>query len=458
MTKFHQAMLAAALACLITNSAAAAPWIDPGDPRARFAAQKLADTGNNSLLTTTWPIMWAGAEPANIANKTAAPQPGTLMASAYLRFEKEQQAQAGFRGEFSLNGQTETPAITGFESEQPAKAGTSLNLQWQGNTMAMGLNTQYAHNAEDNRDFRLDGSYLATTAGNWVVGAGAINRWWGPGWQSSLILSSNARPVPSVWLNRKTHQAANTPWLSWVGPWQFTLLAGQLEGNRTVPDANLLAARFTFMPLTGLELGLSSATVFDGKGQSRNDKGNQLVSADLRYGIAIGQQSLGLYAQALDEQNAENQPAGNAWLFGADWTTQLLSADQQWFIEYSNTLADDLFGTAKPGATYTHNTYQTGYRYYGRNMGASTGGDATLITLGAYHFLANGSNASAKISQAEFNKAANGQKDAILELAYGTEMLHGWLDVTLQAADRKIEYLSETKDQWSLGARWTYRF
>ncbi|MGC8121087.1 capsule assembly Wzi family protein [Marinobacter sp. VGCF2001] len=493
MTLKHWALVGGAVACLNSFAALAAPWIEPGDPRARFAAQKLADRGHMDRGVTSWPLMWSAVKNGAKASAKADGQ-AVGLAEAYLRFEMDEQAHPGFRGELGVTGQSDIPAITGFESNSLSKAGTSINLQWQGDVWAMGLNPTYAHEPDDDKKFRLDGSYLAATAKNWVLGAGAINRWWGPGWQSSLILSSNARPMPSVWLNRADTHAPETPWLNWLGPWDFTLLAGQYESNRAVPDAKLIGMRFTFRPIDGLDIGLSRAIMFGGEGRpegastiwnaligkdngqlEENDPGNQIASIDVRYGFAIGQQSMGLYAQMMGEDEAGAFPARKSWLLGADWTSQWLSGDQQWFVEYTNTLADDFLGNAMPNISYDHSRYNTGYRYYGRNMATGFDGDAEALTLGAYQFLGDGSNVSAKVSYAELNKdgdarvvasdkdvfytvPSSAQKVAIIDLGLGTRALSGWLDVHVQATDKKIEFVSGEKDQWSVGARWTYRF
>ena len=493
MTLKHWALVGGAVACLNSFSAAAAPWLEPGDPRARFAVQKLADRGHLNRAVTTWPVNWAALENGTLAS-TATDLQSVGMASAYLRFEQEQQAQPGFRAEFGVSAQSDIPAFTGFENNSLAKAGTSLNLQWQGSAWALGLKPAYAHNPDDDEDLRLDGSYLAATASNWVFGAGAIDRWWGPGWQSSLILSNNARPVPSVWVTRNDPRAFETPWLSWLGPWNATLLAGQFEEDRAVPDAKLIGMRFSFRPVSGLDIGLSRAIIFGGEGWSENgstiwnaligkdngqseenEPGDQLGSVDIRYGFSLGQQSMGLYAEMMGEDEAGAFPARKSWLLGADWTSQWFNSDQQWFVEYTNTLADDFLGNAMPNISYEHSRYRTGYRYYGRNMATSFEGDAEAVTLGAYHFLSDGSNITAKASYAELNKdgasrvvtpnskvfyttPVESQKVGILQLGYGTQVFHGWLDLNLQAADKKIQYASGEKDQFSASASWTYRF
>lgn len=206
-----------------------------------------------------------------------------------------------------------------------------------------------------------------------------------------------------------------------------------------------------------------------------DDPGNQLASIDARYGFAIGEQSMGLYAQMMGEDEAGAFPARKSWLLGADWTTQLFKADQQWFVEYTSTLADDFLGDAMPNITYDHSRYRSGYRFYGRSMGASFDGDTEAVTLGALNFFDNGADLTAKVTYARLNKdGANrtvvtnedifytvpegDQNVAILDLGYGSRLLNGWLDLKLQASDKKIQYLGGEKDQWSLGATWTYRF
>lgn len=489
----HWTLVGGAVACLVSLSVSAAPWLAPGDARARFSAQKLSDRGHFNRTVTTWPLMW-GAVHNGLETSVGSDQSSVGTAVAYLRFEQEQQAEQGFRGEYSLYGSTEIPAARGFDQNPLAKAGTAVDLQWQGEFWALGIKPAIAGETDDGEELRLDGSYLAATAGNWVFGAGAIDRWWGPGWQSSLILSNNARPMPAIWLNRNDSRAPEIKWLNWIGPWQFTAFAGQYESERAVPDAKLVGMRLTLRPINGLDIGLSRAIMLGGEGRPENgstlwnaligrdngqleedDPGNQLASIDGRYGFAVGQQAMGIYAQMMGEDEAGAFPARKSWLVGADWTTQLLDADQQWFLEYTNTLADDFLGDAMPNITYDHSRYRSGYRYYGRSMAASFDGDSEAVTLGAFNFFDNGAYVSTKVTYARLNKEgvsrtvvpsddifytvpAVDQDVAMLDLGYGRPLLNGWLDLSLQATDKKIQYLGGEKDQWSLGATWTYRF
>ena len=490
----HWIRVGGAVACLVLNSVSqAAPWIETGDVRARFALQKLADRGHIDRPQTTWPYSWAALS-SGLARSVGSDLEAVGMPRAYLLFERRQVAGSGFRAELSVTAQTEEPAFAGFGGVVSGEGGAGLVMQWQGQALAAGLELSQVLEPADGDELRFDGSYIASKAGNWELGAGAIERWWGPGWQSSLIFSNNARPLPGVWLNRADTGAFESEWLNWLGPWGLTLMAGSYEANRVVPEAKLLGMRFTFRPIDGLDIGLSRAIMFGGRGRpentssiwnafigkdngqlEENDPGNQLASIDIRYGFALGRQAMGVYLQNLGEDEAGAQPARKSWLFGADWTSQWLAGDQQWFVEYSNTLADDLFGEARPNVTYNHSRYSTGYRHYGRNMGASFDGDAKTVTLGLYHFIRDGSQISVKLSHAELNRQgqeftplADGevfynvprqdQNSALIYLGYGRQLFNGWLQLIAQGAEKEIEFASGVKDSWSLSARWTHRF
>jgi len=499
MTLKHWTLVGGAVACLIAPGfvqiAQAAPWIAPGDVQARFALQKLADRRHLDRTVSTWPIMWPNVT-RSVEQSVNADPTAIVSAVSYLRYQEETQFNDGAKAQVALSGTTESTLVQGFNNQAQEEGELSASLEWQGGHWAMGLKPSVVTNATDDETYRYDGSYLAGTFGNLVIGAGAIDRWWGPGWQSSLILSNNARPVPSVWLSRKNDLAPSTPWLGWVGPWNFTIFAGQLEKARAVPDTKLVGMRLTLRPIEGLDVGLSRIIMWGGEGRPENgaslldalvgrdnsqdggdtDPSNQLGSIDLRYGFGVGEQAMGVYVQMMGEDEAGAFPARKSWLMGADWTTQLLSSDQQWFIEYTNTQADDLFGSAMPGVTYEHFNYRTGYRYYGRNMAASIGGDATATSLGLFQFFDRGSRLGVTASYVALNRdgnvravtpnpdvlyhiAATDQDMAVLNLSYGTPLIGGsWLELTAQGTDEAIQLPSGEQNRWSVSAAWRYTF
>jgi hypothetical protein len=498
MTSKHWTLVGGAVACLITSAftatTQASPWIEPGDARARFALQKLADRGHFDRTVSTWPVMWTTVAKDINASVTTDPA-ATAGAMAYLRSEQNARFSDGTRAELTLAGSSGQPLVQGFNGTPKDEGLARLDYQWQGQYWALGLSPSVVANPTDDEEYRYDGSYLAATFANWVFGAGAIDRWWGPGWQSSLILSDNARPIPAVWLNRKRDLPPGSKWLSWIGPWNLTLFTGRFQDERAIDDPYLIGMRFTFRPVQGLDIGLSRAIMFGGEGRpedssalwdaligrdnsqegGKNDAGNQLASIDVRYGFAIGNQSMGLYAQMMGEDEAGAFPTSKSWLIGTDWTTGLFNTDQQWFLEYTNTTAGDLLDDPEPNLTYEHFNYNTGYRHYGRNLASSFEGDAEAVTLGAFQFFDNGTNLSVSVSYAELNSdgqvravmpdpdvtyfiPASDEKVGILQLGYGTPLPFGRLELNVRGTDKKIELVGGELDQWSASASWRYRF
>jgi len=462
----------------------AAPWLEPGDRRARHALQQLVDGGLLHTSATTWPIPWADLPLETTASEHRAVE------RAYLVFEKERQLVEGWTAEASLGGASEPHVAAGFEESIPGEGFAAVEVEWSGRSFAAGIHAEGLWEPIEGDSLRLDGSYLAGTAGNWILGIGAVDRWWGPGWQSSLIFSSNARPIPSIWLQRKETPAFETAWLSWLGPWQLTTFAGLLESDRTVDRPKLLGARLTFRPLEGLDIGLSRILMIGGEGRPERlstywhafigrdnqqdgrdqDPGNQLAAIDLRYGRAFGAASAGVYVQMAGEDEAGAFPAKKSWLLGFDSALNLGDGAQQLYLEYVNTGAEDLTADLLPNVTYEHGIYSSGYRYRGRALGAAVDGDSDAITFGAHQFFAGGSNAGVTVSYLRLNRDASNPPEASgpwpeerqslgqISLNYGQAFLGGWVDTDVSWRSERVRYREAEIPQLSVAGRYRYRF
>ena len=155
----------------------------------------------------------------------------------------------------------------GFGPEPRSSFTSNASVSWMNDRFAakLSLNAFYAMQRDwkgrKDEGFALDGSYLAARLGNWSASLGQVERWWGPGWDGSLVLSTNARPIPAVSVDRRIPEPFNTKWLSWVGPWSFHSFIGQMEDERDssidYPNHYLWGMRGEIKPtiLNGLELG-----------------------------------------------------------------------------------------------------------------------------------------------------------------------------------------------------------
>lgn len=467
MTSKHWALVGGAVACLSAPATHAAPWTTVGDAHTRHHLQKQADSGQLSHTVTTWPVM-----------------------KESVGLDRE----AGFQGGVAISGSTENEFITGYSQAPSEEAQATITGEYDGNWWAVGLSPSVVANPSDDDSLRFDGSYAALFAGNWVLGAGAIDRWWGPGWQNSLILSNNARPAPGVWFNRYRETPFETPWLSWIGPWQLTAMVSELESEREISEPMLVGFRATFRPIKGLDIGLTRTFIFGGEGRSNSlstfwdaligednprdaadDPSNQLGAVDFRYGFKAGDQTASFYGQMMGEDEAGGFPARKSWLFGIDATTTLWGREQRWFLEGADTLADNLFGSPMEDISYEHRVYRTGYRYKGRNIAATIDSDSQIVTLGYFDFLGNGTTVGASVSYIDFTGNPSTRvtvpdprvsyfypsRDQSIMLytgfwEFGTA--YGNVRLSAQIAEDKIAIRDRELDQWSLSARWSYGF
>ncbi|MCW8194213.1 capsule assembly Wzi family protein [Proteobacteria bacterium 005FR1] len=484
MTSIHWTLVGGAVACLTTalttTQSHAAPWFEPGDTYARFKLQQAADRGELQSTVTSWPLAHANAG----------------QASAVI---PQQSAEQGSRISASASGSSESRFIRGFEGGVRDEGQVGLSFTHTGESIAVNISPAYVIDPADDEQLRFDGSFVAATHYNWQAGAGFIDRWWGPGWQSSLILSSNARPVPSVWLNRQNTRAFESQWLNWIGPWQFTGFFGRLEEERYVPDANLIGMRLNFRPFnSGLEVGLSRLIQWGGEGRPTSseslvdailgrdnvgsegideDPGNQLGAIDLRYGFALGEESMSLYAQVVGEDEAGNWLSKNIYQLGADWTSSLFSSEQQWFLEAVDTMTEGAFrGEPSPNVAYEHSQYRTGMRYLGRNLANTFDADARAISLGMHAFTTPHNRWSAVLTWADLNRdgqsrfqksrlaagnsnidyavPAGQQQVAVLDLVHSRPLPGGRGSIYLSLASDEIQLADETLSAANIGLEW----
>jgi capsule assembly protein Wzi len=410
-------------AFFIASISAASPWAGPGDERLRHAIQSLVDQGCLSALTGTWPLAWRDAPEQSLSASCQ-----TSSAYRYLRHERKHAQSSGFSGEVGLSGATEEPLFRGFADQPRERGEVSVGVGAVGPTFVWSLQAQLVDAERDDHSARLDGSFIAAKAYGWVWGAGAIERWWGPGWYSSTMLSSNARPVPSVWVTREQSTASTLPLVRYLGPWNLTLFAGQLESDRVIPHARLLGARFSFRPWTHLEIGLSRLVQWGGEGRPEGldslwdviigrdngatsgfdegeDPGNQIGGVDFRLGVPLRASTLGVYGQLTGDDEAGGMPSKYSGLAGIDWATNFAGYSQRWIVEGTNTIAGGWFGEDRLLTAYEHSTYGTGLRYHGRNIASTWERDAEVVTVGAMQFFNNGHEVSLNYSNADLNQA-----------------------------------------------------
>jgi len=429
-------MLAAILSFSFIFSVSAAPWVDSSDFRLRHHIQLLADKNIITVPVTTWPLMWSGvihdvkqADYSNLDEQS-------LWSLRYVKHAFARQTEGALRFNGQLSASESVQAVKHFGDNRREQSEAKASIDWMGDKLAVHLAGTYAEQPQDGNKWRADGSYISYARGNWALSAGAVDRWWGPGWGSSLTLSNNARPIPGLSLQRRNSDAFNfeTPWLSWlsyIGPWQFTSIAGQLEANRHVPDAYFLGARFSFRPLNSLELAFSRTAQWGGEGRPQslsslkdliigndnrgdsginidgsNEPGNQQATIDARYSFSVSQTYNAMYFQFAGEDEAGGLPSRGMLQLGLESSFLYRNAQHRLVLEVSDTTSES-YSNERPNYAYEHAIYRSGYRYKGRPIGASIDNDSRLVSFIANHYLTSGQQISWSLSKVDLNTDAS---------------------------------------------------
>ena len=401
----------------------AEPWIEAGDQRSRHHLQVLADGGLINLPLTSWPVMWSGINRELNDIELADLSEAELWSYQYLRHELRR-AQRDVSAGQQISANSSRPGLTDYATDSRERLESRSYASYTGNHWAVKLQASAVDDPIDNKQYRVDGSYLAGIWGNWALGVGAIDRWWGPGWQSSLILSNNARPAPGLFINRVDNAAFDLPVLKWLGPWDLRFFLNQLEGERNTPHAKLFGMRVSFKPFRQLELGLSRTAQLGGDGRPEDlstfwkmftgkdnrkdgedgtqEPGNQLGGVDWRLGQSFGGFTTAFYGQAIGEDEAGGLPYKLLGMAGLETSFVWGATHNRLALEASNTTMEFNKG-GTPNVAYEHPLYQSGYRYYGRPLGASTDNDSELAVLKGLHNLVNGHHLSWTLGSGKIN-------------------------------------------------------
>lgn len=403
------ALFCASIAALsvLPGNATPSPHAPAGDVALRHDIQILADNGIVKGPVTSWPLAW-GPIAADLEGADVSEAPPHV-ASALSRVRHRMAGAAGnelrYRAHASAAG--EPMRIRGFAATPRESAEIGGGISWTGNRVSIDLNGQAVSSPDDDRSFRADGSMLAVALGNFSIAASTLDRWWGPGWDGSLILSNNARPIPALTIDRNFTDAFETKWLSWLGPWDLSVMFGQMESDRAVPDARFLGFRFNFRPAPSLEVGLSRTAQWCGEGRVcsldvftdlvlgrdnrgddgldfENEPGNQLAGIDFRWSPAALPLPVSVYGQFIGEDEAGGFPSKYLGQLGLETSGSL---SDEWSFRWFGEVVDTSCGFYDSGrfnCAYNHGIYATGYRYRGKSVGHGGDNDARLFSSGLF--------------------------------------------------------------------------
>src|SRR5690606_22247766 len=238
--------------------------------------------------------------------------------------------------------------------------------------------------------------------------ANQMDRWWGPGRDGSLILSTNARPMPALSLDRVRSLPVDVPVLRWLGPWRFSGFLGLMENNRSDVDRPVfMGMRLVFKPAPIFEFGLSRSAQFCGRGRGCDlgtvgrvligrdnvglrgledpdkEPGNQMAGFDVRIVSPFKPLPIAIYGQEIGEDNSSTGiPERYLGLFGAEtWFLLGSGSVLRAHAEYANTKVKWYNSQVEYDVSYMQGIFTEGYRYHSRNIGHTSDGDSETTSL-----------------------------------------------------------------------------
>jgi capsule assembly protein Wzi len=420
---------AVAAACFVMSTANSDPWLAPGDAAVRSDILMLADAGVLNGPVTTWPISWPDIARDVLGTDERGLDEATANALLRIRRRARDASAFGFAGAgIRASGAYQPHTLREFADEPREEGELALRASWLTDHLAINLQGSCVVDPDDGKDLRADGSYVGVNFGNFMLSAGLMERWWGPGWDSSLILSTNARPIPTVTLERNYTDPFKSKWLSWIGPWRASIAMGRAEiEGVAVTGVRFFAARVNFKPRRWLEFGLTRTAQWCGGDRacdwdtfvdmvigndnqvtggevSEEQPGNQMAGYDMRLSSPWRHLPLAFYTQWIGEDEAGGLPAKFIGQFGLEsWGGSRFGAWRA-RLEYSDTACN--FTREKPlfGCAYRHPIYPQGYAYRGRIIGDSMDDDSRRYTLAGLLTRANGDFFSLTLRRVELNR------------------------------------------------------
>lgn len=485
----------AVLLAIAAGPVSAGPWIDPGDMALRHDIQLLADAGVIQAPVTSWPLSWGDVLGEIKSNAPGDSRFDPALDAALTRVRRLGERSVGGEGVvYSIDAHydTQPTLLRGFEDRAREDTDVQATASWMGDRFAASLSVSGVSNPDDDQGFRLDGSYVGVAIGNFMVSAGAMERWWGPGYDGSLILGNNHRPIPAISVERNDTEAFDSPWLSWLGPWDLSFVWGQLENDRAVPNARFLGLRFNFKPLSTLEIGLSRTAQWCGNGDRpcdldtlgriligrdnvgddnvdrSNEPGNQLAGLDFRWQPREVPLNGALYGQFIGEDEAGGFPSKFLGQLGAEVSGYFDGLSYRAFVEYSGTSCQFNESSSIPNCAYNTSVYPTGYRYKGRAIGHSADNDSDVLTFGVSVVERDGDYWQFNYRDAELN--SDGEPDPAnsisatpldyqsVELSYRTALTRGQLEVGVGLVRTVDGLTGQSKDDSRVFLGWRVPF
>ena len=365
----------------------AAPWASPDDILVRHDLQILSDSGILDIPLNTWPIAWGDvAFNLNIQNVSEI-SPEVLLSLQRIRKKVIEEQVGGISANAEMKVAKNPDRIMTFFDPVNVKKLVASSSSYMSNNLAMNLKFEKTGTYQ-----LLDESYISLARGNYSITLGSKKNWWGPGWMGSTVLSTNARPIRGLSIERNFSDPYNNSFLSFLGRWDLAFILGDIKNTGLTPQRRFTALRLGIRPMDNLEVGFSKSAIIcdknNGCGFSKLIDGvlgsgdiYDLSTLDYRLSGKFNEIPYATYGQI--SGTSIDKSVG---IFGLEtwgnFPDRKNFESYRVFTEFSSTTCGIFSGQSKYGCAYQNQEYPSAYHYNGSNIAQPLDGDSMAISFG----------------------------------------------------------------------------
>ncbi|MFT6732253.1 MAG: hypothetical protein ACJAS9_000432 [Polaribacter sp.] len=444
------------------------PWINTSELSLRADIETLADIGIITVPITTYPLMWSGII-KNIDYTDINNVPNEYKSVFWRVKNASKKAFSNKKNkQVSLTISNSEKVLRSFGDKQRGKSELRALSSQTGKNIAWNVEVSRVLDPFDNETISYEGSYVSTVLGNWVASVGQVEKWWGSSWDSSNLLSNNAKAPLGLLVNRNYTNESENEFLKWFGSWNVTAFISRLERERTVAYPIFSGVSFSTKLLSSLETSIRMTRLSAGDTPINlvNNKDKTIVGADFRWSLPytsnIGMPT-NLYAGVTDEGFERY----SSIIFGI--SSLFLAFDNQWrtYLEYTDSTSD-----VQSELTYSDNYYQTGYRFKQRSIGSTYDSQSKVTTFGLIANIDRYQSIELKIQSLNINDSlVSNMTDIQNTLSFNpvkvTRIAINWdlkvnknnqVQVELELTDKIFDSYERQNERYRAQVSWTHYF
>jgi len=270
------------------------------------------------------------------------------------------------------------------------KSNVNFNLEYT----KRNLSSQLSLNFDDHDKLSFDNSFINYEKGMANLSIGKVDRIWSFSEKSSLILSSNSRPLEAISL--KLENKFNTNWLSEKANWSVELINSSNKNSYNGKNSMLTGARVVISPHENLNFEFLQtaqwgdqnnklfstdieAFFFD-TNEGKNSSVNKMAGFGISYSVPSNENTYRFYSQAIGEDEAGNLPSCYAWMAGLELTAPEMKFPTTISIEAVDTrVKKSTHGYCGPNTMYNNGSYD--YINYDTVLGVPIDTEGTSLEV-----------------------------------------------------------------------------